>query len=62
MKMSPKIPKNNINMYTLCLLEKGNGGGYKTHYAKNQSLTNVFKMMIFQKDSYQFDGTITMHF
>jgi hypothetical protein len=52
MKMSPNIPKININMYTLCLLEKGNGGEYKTHCTKNQKLTNVSKMMIFQKDSY----------
>jgi hypothetical protein len=29
--MSPRIPKNNINMYTLCLMKEGNDGGYTWH-------------------------------
>jgi hypothetical protein len=39
MKISPTIPKNNINMYTLCLMKERNDGGY-TQCANNQSLTN----------------------
>jgi len=36
---------------------EGNDGGYMT-CARNQSLTNVAKIMTFQKNSYQFDGTL----
>ncbi len=43
--------------YTLCFMKEGNAGGYMT-CAKNQSLTNVLKMMTFQENSYQFDGTL----
>jgi hypothetical protein len=48
-------------MCTLCLMKEGNDGGYMT-CAKNQSLRNAPKMMTFQKNSYQFDGTLTLHF
>jgi hypothetical protein len=34
-------------MYTLCLMNERNDGGYMTHQrAKNQSLTNAPKMII----------------
>jgi len=33
-----------------------------THCEKNQSLTNAPKLMTSQKNSYQFDGTITTPF
>jgi hypothetical protein len=44
-------------------MKEGNDGGYMTHQcAKNQSFTNAPKMMTFQKNSYQFDKRITIHF
>jgi hypothetical protein len=44
-------------------MKEGNDGGYMTHQcAKNQSLINAPKMMTFQKNPYQFDRRITLHF
>jgi len=61
--MSSRIPKKQHQHVHIVFNERGEGWWiYMTHCAKNQSLTNAPKLMTFQKNSYQFDGTIIIHF
>jgi hypothetical protein len=56
-----KISQKITSTYPFSKLKKGNDGGCMT-CAKNQSLTNAPKITTSQKTSYQFNGTLTMHF